>query len=183
MLVVVEVPEHGLAVLAARGAQRAVRRHRDRVQVAVVAEVIRLQLAVGQIPHLDRSVPAARHDDRVGHVRREAHARHPICVRVFLKFNNNKKIARFIIFFDDLNLYYIILYGDGVFALTERVPQLDGSISRARHDLTVVGREGNAEHVLFVVVELAGRLTSTERRERENKTYNYHSKFRYFLVK
>lgn len=85
MLVVVEVPEHGLAVLATRGAQRAVWRNGDRVQVAVVAVVVGLELAVGQVPHLDGTVPAARDDDRVGDVRREANARDPITVRVLLK--------------------------------------------------------------------------------------------------
>lgn len=51
-------------------------------------------------------------------------------------------------------------YSDGVFALSESVPQLDGLVSRARHDLTIVGREGNAEHVSFVVVELSSGLSS-----------------------
>ena len=84
VLVVVEVPEHGLAVLAARCAQAAVRRDGHRVQVAVVAVVVGLELAVGQVPHLDGAVPAGRDDDRVGHVGREAHARHPVGVSVLL---------------------------------------------------------------------------------------------------
>ena len=71
MLAVVEVPEHGLAVLAAAGAQGAVGGEGDGVEVSGVADVVGLQLAVGQVPHLDVLVPPARHDDRVGVVRGE----------------------------------------------------------------------------------------------------------------
>lgn len=84
MLVVVQVPEHGLTVLAARGAERAVRRDGHSVQVAVVAEMVRFELAVGQVPHFHGTVPAARHDYRVSDVRREAHARNPVGVSVLL---------------------------------------------------------------------------------------------------
>lgn len=38
--------------LSSGGTERAVRRHGDGVQVARVADVVRLQLAVGEIPHL-----------------------------------------------------------------------------------------------------------------------------------
>ena len=51
-----------------------------------------------------------------------------------------------------------VTYGDGVLALAEGVPQLDGLVARSRHDLSVVGREGNAQHVLLVIVELARGL-------------------------
>ena len=87
------------------------------------------QLAVGQVPDLDQLVPAARDDQRVGRRGREAHARDPLGVAVLL---------------------------DGVLALTERVPQLDRLVARARHDLAVVSREGNREHVVVVVDKAAG---------------------------
>ena len=48
----VEIPKHGVAVLAARSTETAVRRNGHRVQISGVADVIRLQLAVGQIPDL-----------------------------------------------------------------------------------------------------------------------------------
>ena len=47
-------------------------------------------------------------------------------------------------------------YLDGVLADTQGVPQLDGLVPRARHDLAVVGREGHAEDVLGVSHEAAG---------------------------
>ena len=52
VLAVVEVPEHGLGVLAAGGAEGAVGGHGDGVQVAGVTDVVGLQLAVGQVPDL-----------------------------------------------------------------------------------------------------------------------------------
>ena len=69
MLVVGEIPKHSLAVLAAAGAQGAVGGEGDGVKISGVADVVGLQLAVGQVPHLDVLVPPARHDDRVGVVR------------------------------------------------------------------------------------------------------------------
>lgn len=106
MLALVEVPEHRLAVLATRRAERAIRRHGDRVEVLGVTEVIVLELAVGQAPDLHNTVPAARHDDRVGRGRREPNARHPVGVA---------------------------LLGDGVLALAEGVPELDGSANQELH--------------------------------------------------
>ncbi len=52
MLAVIEVPKHGLGVLAAGGTQRTVRRHGHCVQVTVVTNVVGLKLAVGQVPDL-----------------------------------------------------------------------------------------------------------------------------------
>lgn len=121
VLAVIEVPQQGLGVLATWGAQGAIGRDGHRVQVAVVAVVVVLQLAVSQVPDLDGAIPAAGHDDRVGVVGREAHARHPVGVAILL---------------------------DGELALSQGVPQLDGLVPRAGHDLTVIGREGNRQNVL-----------------------------------
>ena len=52
MLAIVQVPEHGLGVLAAGGAQGAVGGHGHGVQVTVMADVVGLQLAVLQRPNL-----------------------------------------------------------------------------------------------------------------------------------
>ena len=83
--------------------------------------------------YLDEFVPAARHDDGVGGVGREAHARHPLGVAVLL---------------------------DRVLAHSERVPQLYGLVTRTRHDLTVVGGESYAQHVLGVSHKLTGGCSS-----------------------
>jgi hypothetical protein len=52
VLAVIQVPEHGLGVLAARSAEGSIRGHGDRVHVAGVADVVGLKLAVGQVPDL-----------------------------------------------------------------------------------------------------------------------------------
>lgn len=43
---------------------------------------------------------------------------------------------------------FLFSYLDGVLALGKGVPQLDGLVSAAGHDLTVVSREGNTQNVL-----------------------------------
>lgn len=48
------------------------------------------------------------------------------------------------------------LLGDGVLAVTEGVPELDGAVAGAGDDLTVVGREGDGEDVVGVADEAAG---------------------------
>lgn len=120
-LVVVQVPEQGHVVLSAGRAQRTIGRDGDRVQVALVAMVRRLQLAVGQVPHANRAIPAGADDHRVGQVGRESHARDPIGVSLIL---------------------------DRVLALGQGVPQLDGLVARSGHDLTVVHGEGHRQDVL-----------------------------------
>lgn len=52
--------------------------------------------------------------------------------------------------------------GDGKFAVTQRVPQLNGAISRARDDLTVVGGEGDGQDIVGVANEAAGCHTGSE---------------------
>ncbi len=53
MLAIVKVPKHSLGVLSAGSAQRTIRRHSHGVQVTVVANVIGLKFAVGQVPDLE----------------------------------------------------------------------------------------------------------------------------------
>ena len=48
------------------------------------------------------------------------------------------------------------LVGDGEFAVSQSVPQLDGSVSGARHDLSVIGGEGNGEDVVGMADERSG---------------------------
>lgn len=121
ILAVIQIPQQSLGVLATGGAQRTIGRDGHGVQVTIVTVMVVLQLAVGQVPDLDGTIPAAGHDDGIGVVGRETHARHPIGVAILL---------------------------DGELALSQSVPQLDGLVTRARHDLTVVSREGNREHIL-----------------------------------
>ena len=56
----------------------------------------------------------------------------------------------------------VSLVTDGVLALGEGVPQLDGLVSAGGHDLPVVRGEGHGEDVLGVVLEPAGRLAGAQ---------------------
>jgi hypothetical protein len=79
--------------------------------------------------HLDELVPASGNDDGVLGVGREPDARDPLGVA---------------------------LVGDGVLAVTEGVPELDGAVARAGDDLAVVGGEGDGQNVVGVADETAG---------------------------
>jgi len=68
MLLIMQIPQHSLRVFSSRRAKGPVRGHSHGVQVSSVLIVARLQLAVGQVPHLDRLVPSTRDDDRLGNV-------------------------------------------------------------------------------------------------------------------
>lgn len=76
--------------------------------------------------YLDKLVPARGDNDGVLGVGAESHAGNPLSVA---------------------------LLGDGELAVTEGVPQLDGSVAGTRDDLTVVGREGDGEDVVGVADE------------------------------
>lgn len=79
--------------------------------------------------YLDELVPARGDNDGVLGVGREADAGNPLGVA---------------------------LVGDGVLAVTEGVPQLDGAVTRTGDDLAVVGREGDRQNVVGVADEAAG---------------------------
>ena len=128
----VEVPQHGAAVLATGSAQGTVGGDGDGVEVASVLSEVGLQLAGLQVPHLDKAIPTGGHNQRVGGGRGEAHAGHPLGVT---------------------------LVGDGELALSKSVPQLDGLVAGARNDLAVVLGKGNGKHILGVADEAAGGLT------------------------
>ena len=52
--------------------------------------------------------------------------------------------------------------GDGEFAVTQCIPQLNGAIARTRDDLTVIGGEGDGKDIVGVADEAAGRYTRGE---------------------
>lgn len=120
-LVFVQIPQERLAVLATGSAKGAIRRNSYSVQVTRVSGVANTQFAIGQIPDLDSAIPTGRDDDWVGVVWRESHTGYPVGVTIFL---------------------------DGVLALSQSVPQLDGLVARAGDDLTVVNGEGDRKNVL-----------------------------------
>lgn len=54
------------------------------------------------------------------------------------------------------------LVSDAVLAVTQGVPELDGTVTRAGDDLAVVGRERDGEDVVGVADEGAGGSTAGE---------------------
>ena len=95
-----------------------------------MADVVGLQLAVGQVPDLHVLVPPGGHDDGVGVVWRESDGGDPVLVTILL---------------------------DSVLALGQGVPQLDGLVTAGRHDLTVVSGEGDRQNILVMKVVIITR--------------------------
>ena len=132
-LALTQVPKHSSAVLTTRGTEGAIGGDTHGVQVTSVTSKVGAKIQVAERPDLDELVPAGRHDGRSGLlVGGETHAGNPLSMAVLL---------------------------DGVLALTKGVPELDSAVTRTRHDLTVVSRERNREHVLGVALELLSALT------------------------
>jgi len=125
----IEVPKSGSSVSASRSAEGSVRRNSDGVDVSSVTSQVGSQLAVGQVPDLNSLVPSTRNNDWVLGVWRESNTADP--VRVSVLFN-------------------------GVLALSQSVPQLDGLVSGSRDDLSVVSRESNAQDILAVSNKSSG---------------------------
>jgi len=94
------------------------------------------QLAVGQVPHLNQLVPAAGDDDRVSRCGGEAHTTHPAGMRIRV-----------------LN---------SILTLPQGIPQLDGLVPRAGHNLPVVNRECNTENILGVSYKAPGCRTCVQ---------------------
>lgn len=87
------------------------------------------------LTYLDVLVPTSRDDDGVLGVGGEADAGDPLGVA---------------------------LVGDGVLAVTEGVPELDGPVARTGDNLAVVGGEGDREDIVGVANEAPGGGTGGE---------------------
>lgn len=58
-LAFVQVPKHGSSVLSSGGTERAIGGNTDSVEVSVVSNEVVAELAVGQGPNLDKTIPTA----------------------------------------------------------------------------------------------------------------------------
>ena len=103
----VEVPEHGSVVLSSGSGQRTIGTDTDGVQVSSVSDEVVSELAVGQVPDLDKLVPSATDDERNRLGRRESDARNPFGVSSALG----------------------VVSADGELAFSEGVPETDGSVT------------------------------------------------------
>lgn len=141
-LAFVQVPKHGSSVLTTGGTERTIRGDTDSVEVSSVSDKVVAELAVGQGPNLDQTVPSARDNewDRLG--RRETNTRDPFGVTRFA-------------------------LGDGVLAFTQGVPELDSLVTGSGDNLTVVDGEGDTQDILFVSDETTGGLSGVDLPETE----------------
>jgi len=135
LLALVEVPEHGNTVLATGSSEGTVRGAGYGVKVASVAGKVGTELAVGEVPNLDHLVPSGGDDEGVGGGGGEAYAGNPLGVAALV---------------------------DGVLALTKGVPELDGLVTGARNNLSVVKGEGNGKNVLGVSDEATGGVAGVK---------------------
>jgi len=123
-LALLEVIDEDGALLTGSGAEGTLGRNTDGAEVASGTSEVELQLEVlTKAPDLDKTIPAAGDSNRGGRVGGEGNIRDPLGVALVLK---------------------------GELALTKSVPELDKTITAARHDLTVVSREGNSKNILGV---------------------------------
>ena len=67
----VQVPQHSGMILTTRSGQGTIWRDTDSVQVSGMSEKVVAQLAVGQIPYLNKFIPSTTDDKRYGGTRRE----------------------------------------------------------------------------------------------------------------
>lgn len=131
-----EIPEEGSSVATTRGAKGTIGRDGDGVDVSGVTNEVGAELAVVEVEDLDNLIPSSRDNQGVGGVGGECHSGDPLSMGITVR--------------------------DGVLALTESVPQLDGAVTGSRDDLTVVRGEGNGENVLAVTDESAGGLSRVQ---------------------
>ena len=103
----VEVPEHRGIVLTSGSGQGSIGTDTDSVQVSGVSDEVVSELAVGQVPDLDKFVPPATDNKRNRLGRRESDARNPFGVA----------------------LAFGVVSADRVLAFSEGVPETDGSIT------------------------------------------------------
>ena len=135
-LALVQVPKHSSVVLSSTGGQGTIGGDADRVQISGVSDKVVAELAVGQIPDLDKTIPTARDNKGNRLRRRESDTRNPLSVPFRVST-------------------------DGVFALSKGVPKTNGSVTGSRHNLTVVDGESDRKDILFVSNKTTSGATVT----------------------
>jgi hypothetical protein len=135
-LSLVKVPKHSGSILSSRCTKRSIGRYTYSVEVSSVSNKVIAKLAVGQGPNLNKTIPSSGDDEGNSDRRREANAGNPFRVS-----------------------FSVFGCVNGVFALSKRIPKLDGLITRSRYDLTVVYRKGNGKNILGVTNEATGGIS------------------------
>jgi hypothetical protein len=102
VLALIDIPEHSSSVLTTRSNQRTVWGNGQGVNDTSVTNQVGSELAVSQVPYLDDLVPTSRNNQGLLSGRRESNTGNPVVMLILL---------------------------NGVLALTESVPELDGSVT------------------------------------------------------
>jgi hypothetical protein len=136
-LAFVQVPKHGSPILSSRSTEGTIWRNTDSVEVSSVSDKVVTELAVGQSPNLDQTIPSTRDNEWNRLRRRETNARDPFGVAVFA-------------------------LSDSVLALAQSVPQLDSLVAGSRNNLTIVNGKGNRENILLVTNETTSGLSGVD---------------------
>lgn len=121
-----EVPNDNEAVLATRGQEGGLRDHGERVDLSLVADKGVLKSHSLVVPHLDCLVPGGADNNGGLAILEELDGRNPVGVGALL---------------------------NGELALAHGVPDLEVLVSAAAGNLSVVGGEGDGEHVSRVADE------------------------------
>jgi hypothetical protein len=129
-----QIPQQSNTVLPAGGAERSIGAHGDGVNISAMTIESAAQLAVRKVPDLDGAVPGTGDNGGLKCVWGEPDAGDPPVVA----------------------LAATEVTSDGVLALTEGVPELNGLVAGRGDDLAVVNGEGNGEDILLVADEAAG---------------------------
>merc|ERR1712170_36776 len=114
----VQIPKHSSSVLSSRSTEGSIWGYTYGVNVSSVSNKIVTELAVGQRPYLNKTIPSSRYDE--WNLDRWAET----------NTGNPSRVSS-------------TLSTDGVLALSKSVPQLDSLITGSRNNLTVVYGESN----------------------------------------
>jgi len=147
-LALVEVPQHGDAVLTAGGTEGTVRGYADGVEVSGVTDEVVSERAGASHPDLDETVPSTTDDEGDLHGRAEINTGDPFRVAV-------------------TGTAVLLLVGHGELVLSQRVPELDGLVAGGGNDLSVVEGKGDGEDVFLVADEPASGLAGVDLPETE----------------
>lgn len=135
VLASIDVPEHGGTILTTGSAERAIGGDNDGVDIALVTNEVILDLELSHVPDLDNLVPTSGNEGGDLGVGGEADARDPLLVAISVQ---------------------------GVLALTESVPELDGLVAGTRDNLAVIGGDSDGEDILLVADEAESAVTGLD---------------------
>ena len=130
-LAFVQIPQHRRPILSSRGTEGSIGGDTDGVEVSGVTNEIVAELAIGQTPDFDETIPSAGHNEGHLHAGRETDAGDPFIVSIRV---GSRRI-------------------NGILAFSEGIPQLNRFVPRPGDYLTIDDRKGHREDILCMADE------------------------------